>query len=117
LEFIENTQLVIRGSKQALHIILRNLLNNSMQYTTQGKITIRVQQNSVIIEDTGPGISEAIQNKIFERFFRGEPDKFTHHTGVGLALVKQLCTLCKWEISLDTGKKNSGTRFIFSFPH
>jgi signal transduction histidine kinase len=112
LEFIENARLSIRGSKQALDVVLGNLLNNSVQYTARGKITVSVEQDFITVEDTGPGISPDIRNRIFERFFRGEPGKIAQHSGVGLALVKQLCTLCKWNISLDAGT-NAGTRFIF----
>ncbi len=115
LEFREHAGLVARGSRHALDIVLRNLLNNSVHYTAHGKITVSVEHDCVIIEDTGSGIAADIRNKIFERFFRGEPDKITQHSGVGLALVKQLCTLCKWNISLDTTRKSAGTRFIFSF--
>lgn len=115
LELIERTQLEIRGSRQAFDIVLRNLLNNSVQYTSRGRITVGVEQAGVTVEDTGPGISGDIRNRIFERFFRGEADKLPHHSGVGLALVKQLCTLCNWDIVLDTAGENSGTRFIFTF--
>lgn len=115
LEFIEKNQLVIHGSRKALDIILRNLLNNSVQYTAKGKIIISVQQDSIIIEDTGLGISEGMQSRVFERFFRGEPNKFASHSGVGLALVQQLCGLYKWNILLDTSKKYVGARFIFCF--
>lgn len=111
-----NDKPVVRGSRQAFLIILRNLLNNAVEYTRKGRIAVTVGAGSLVIEDTGLGISQEIKEKVFERFFREHhPEINMAGTGIGLSLVRELCNLCNWRISLQEPQHGTGTRVVFDW--
>lgn len=104
--------------------ILLNLLSNAVAYTSSGgTITLAVgkQENEerwwVQVTDTGIGIPEADQPRIFERFYRVDKarSRDSGGTGLGLAIVKHLVEAHHGEVHLEsqTGK---GTRFTLYFP-
>jgi len=113
-----------KGDPLRLQQILSNLTNNAIKFTPDGKIEIRCilesetgQMNRLRfeVEDTGIGISEDNQKKIFESF-KQEDDTIsrTHGgTGLGLAISKQLVELMGGELKLDSAK-NVGSKFYFS---
>lgn len=105
LKCIENTKFSITGNRLALDIVLRNLVMNSIQHTSiSGTIAISIHNNEIIVHDDGPGVPDDIQEKIFERFIREKNESVTENLGVGLALVKQLCQVNNWTISMQSGK-------------
>lgn len=74
---------------------LCNLLDNAVKYTPSGgRITLSVQSYALFcridVSDTGPGIPEAEQSKIFQRFYRGAAAQDTEGVGIGLYLVRQI---------------------------
>lgn len=74
---------------------LCNLLDNAVKYTPSGgKITVDVKQyelfSAIRVTDTGPGISETDQAKIFGRFYRGAGNYQTEGVGIGLYLTRQI---------------------------
>lgn len=85
---------LITGNALLLHELVVNLLDNAIRYTPrQGAITVRVLQNAHIIlevEDNGPGIAPAEQEKVFKRFYRG-PQRDTQGSGLGLSIVRDIC--------------------------
>ena len=115
VQYIEDSQLTVNGNRQALDIILRNLLANAIQYTNNGIIRVIVKSKSLCIEDSGPGIPENIKDSVFERFFRGQKELTCDNLGVGLALVKQLCEANRWIITLNSGRNNIGTEVSLNF--
>jgi len=92
-----------------LRQILGNLLNNAVKYTTTGTVTLRVSPDSqrstsnaqpgerlaFAVHDTGPGLPPAQLDRLFTLFTRLDPGEGFRRegTGVGLALVRRLCTL------------------------
>ena len=74
--FLPETLPKIRGSSPRLQQVLVNLVGNSIQYTSEGTITVRVQEQKkdikVEVEDTGIGIPADDMPHIFEDFFRIE---------------------------------------------
>ena len=73
----ESTQWAVRGDALRLRQIIVNLLGNAVKFTEQGSITLRVEQIvrtdtdaliSIVVTDTGIGISSAALDHIFERF-------------------------------------------------
>jgi len=110
------------ADQQALEKIIYNLLSNAFKYTPQhGKVSVLVQpegQKVIIkIADTGIGISESDQDKIFQRFYRAKTanDSGIQGVGIGLSLVKELCQRMDWEISLSS-KEGQGTQFTLCAP-
>ena len=70
-----------------------NLVDNAIRYTEQGgKVVVLVEPNAIVVKDTGIGIPEESQSRIFERFYRVDKSrsKETGDTGLGLAIVKHI---------------------------
>lgn len=111
----------IRGKAQLVEELVYNLCDNAIRYNKEnGNVTVTVTplENgaSVSVKDTGIGIQEKYQERIFERFFRVDKSrsKATGGTGLGLAIVKHITQLhdAKLEISSEEGK---GTEIIVTF--
>jgi len=100
------------GSK--LQQILYNLLSNAIKFTpVNGEVTVAAsvlaarsagngRSVAVAVIDTGPGISEADQKHIFDKFYQGDGSltKESGGTGLGLAIAKELAVLLGGQISL-----------------
>ena len=73
---------------------LGNILDNAIKYTERGFVTISAESYELFvrinISDTGPGIPESEQAKIFARFYRGEAAREQEGVGVGLYLARQI---------------------------
>lgn len=105
-----------------LRQIIDNLLNNSLKFTQQGKITFGYSVLdgfiSFYVKDTGSGIKSEYHERIFERFQQAETDYKNNAKGVGLGLsiVKSLVELMGGKINLKSYPEK-GTEFIFTIPH
>lgn len=89
--------LQVLGNESQLVIALGNLVENAVAYSPSGsRVAVGVQRRSdqveISVTDQGYGISEAEQDRIFERFYRGDParSRQTGGTGLGLAIVKHI---------------------------
>ena len=74
---------------------VENLLDNAVKYTPAGgRITVRARAYELFcrvdVEDTGPGITEAEQARVFQRFYRSEAARDVEGVGVGLYLTRQI---------------------------
>lgn len=97
--------------RTVLAILLGNLLRNAIAHTLQGRITVRVAEGCVCVEDTGTGIAEDELPKIFQRYYRGRD---SGGAGIGLALVKRICDHYGWDIHADSAP-GEGTRIRLAF--
>ncbi len=109
-----------KGNNTALCILIRNLVDNAIRYTPKGGyVRVRVQSESghamLEVSDNGPGIPEALQPRVFERFFRVLGNK-SSGSGLGLAIVKNIAALHQAHIKLDTPKTHSGLIISIHFP-
>ncbi|TMR08297.1 HAMP domain-containing histidine kinase [Nonomuraea turkmeniaca] len=83
------------GDSDALRRSVANLLSNAVRLSPPGG-TIRVATGRsegwlwVAVRDDGPGLREADQERVFDRFWRGETSRRDRHTGLGLAIVRQI---------------------------
>ena len=101
--------------------IVRNLLSNGIKYTQNGGVVLKLdyQDKRVMLSviDTGIGISQSDQGTIFDEYVQlaNQARDRTKGVGLGLALVKRMCTLLDHEIELesDLGK---GSRFTITLP-
>jgi signal transduction histidine kinase len=100
------------GSREALMLVLMNLLKNAITYTSQGRITIRYSGHVLQMMDTGIGIATDEIPHVFERFYRGQTDR--RGLGLGLAIVKRVCDQQGWHIAVMS-QKNKGTCVSVSF--
>jgi len=86
-----------------LTICFQNILANAIKYNnTQWEITISISKDSFEIHDTGKWIEEKNLDKIFERRFQEWKD--SQWLGVGLSLVKRICDMYHWDISIESQK-------------
>ncbi len=112
-------EVFIETDKIRLTQVITNLVSNAIKYTESGKIEISLKDGKKTVEirisDTGTGISAADQKKIFAPFFRvGDVDKTKiTGTGLGMWITKQLVTLLKGEIGVES-IKGIGTHVIIT---
>ncbi len=104
-----------------LNQILTNLINNAIKYTEKGKVEFGYQANNDILEfyvkDTGVGISEDVQDLIFERFRQGDSEylKQFEGTGLGLSITKAFVEALGGNIYLKSSP-GKGSTFSFTLP-
>jgi CheY-like chemotaxis protein len=105
--------------KAKISQILFNLLGNSIKFTQSGYIglTCSITDNNldILIVDTGTGITQEQQEKLFTPFFQGHAGQQYGGTGLGLTIVQKLVSLFGGTINL-TSEKNKGTRFEIRLP-
>lgn len=113
---------LIQGDPQMLEEILYNLCDNAIRYNVDGgKVDISIKENEehviLMVQDTGIGISEKDQQRIFERFYRVDKSrsKKTGGTGLGLAIVKHIAEQMNAKLQLDS-TLGKGTTITIFFP-
>jgi len=102
--------------------VLTNLVSNAYKYTPEGgQITVRVQEKAdyvaIAVIDTGIGISEENQAKLFTQFFRAEDHAVREQAGwgLGLSIVKKMVEAQGGEIGFES-QLNQGSIFTFTIP-
>ena len=93
---IENS-VIVKANRSLIEILISNLVNNAIIHNkTDGEINITLQPSHFVIENTGSPL-DINPEELFERFRKGSYQ--TKTTGLGLALVKQICHLYHYEIT------------------
>ena len=120
LNFIPGvTECHVQTERNRLSQVLINLLVNASKFTSTGSITfgyeIRGEELYFYVKDTGRGISQEDQNKIFERFTK--VDTFTQGTGLGLSICKNIIEKMKGRIGVESEGKDKGSTFWFTIPY
>jgi signal transduction histidine kinase len=114
----------VLGDDTKIIQVLNNLLSNALKFTNQGSITVSVacqQQKSHELEvvftvaDTGIGISQTEQQRIFEDFTQASSDttRLYGGTGLGLTISKKMVELMGGQLQVES-EPNKGTRFSFT---
>jgi signal transduction histidine kinase len=103
-----------------LHQVIENLVSNALKFSPPGgrvKLSVRIsdQGQTWEVRDQGPGIPEAEQVRIFERFYRTKAGQAKPGTGLGLAIVKHLCRLMGGEVTVDS-RPGEGATFRVILP-
>lgn len=115
---------VIRTDKVRLEQILKNLLSNSIKFTSEGYISLDIRTNATdrnyldfIVKDTGIGISPDKQQLVFEAFQQedGSTRRKYGGTGLGLSITRELTKLLNGKITLNS-EQGKGTEFIITLP-
>lgn len=121
---LHGSEQIVMANRQMMGELIYNLCDNAIRYNKpKGKVDITVSRNSenavfVEVRDTGIGISEMDQERIFERFYRVDQSrsKSTGGTGLGLAIVKHIVSHhnnAHLELQSKVGK-GTCIRIIFS---
>lgn len=115
---------VLLGDSVRLSQVLVNLLSNAVKYTDGGLICLHAklqeafgQKKQLIlsVSDTGIGIPEKEQKRIFENFGRGSNTKGRGGMGLGLAIVRQLIDAMGGKLTVES-KCGKGSTFVVSLP-
>ena len=117
----DNISLMI--DRDAIMQILMNLVDNSLKFSKNAdykmiNVELRIKGTDMYlaVRDYGPGIPPSEMKKVFQEFYRVENEmtRQTSGTGIGLSMVKKLCTLCNMNIELENA--NPGLRTKIHFP-
>jgi signal transduction histidine kinase len=117
-----NAPIEVRADRNRVRQVLTNLIDNAISYTDEGAVRCRFRRrlHKVRIEvvDTGRGIPEDHLERVFERFYRVDPDRSRKSggTGLGLSIVKQILHAHGESIHVES-TVGRGTRFWFELPH
>lgn len=114
------------GDRTHVKEIVNNLLTNAIKYTDKGSVTLTAkcaknQDNTcnliIFVEDTGKGISEENQHKLFDKFERLDAEKNSANqgTGLGLAITKQLVDMLNGKINVQS-TVGEGSLFAVQIP-
>jgi signal transduction histidine kinase len=110
-----------KGDERRIVQVLLNLLGNALKFTEAGEVTVRVTTADdaflVAVSDSGPGISEADQEKIFEEFQQADSSstKQKSGTGLGLAIAKRIIEMHGGRIWVESSL-GKGSTFWFTLP-
>ncbi len=100
----------ITGSPYLIEQLMVNLIDNAVKYTQEGEVGLKVKycedQAEIIVSDTGIGIPEDKQDRVFERFYRVDPSRSRESggTGLGLSIVKHIVNFHGGEIILESAE-------------
>lgn len=106
----------VRGNAAQLTQVVLNLLDNAINYSSAGTITVQLRRDGrdyeLIIEDQGIGISSEHLPRIFERFYRADRarSRDTGGTGLGLSIVKHVVEQHEGTVTVESAL-NRGSKF------
>ncbi len=115
--------IIVLIDRDAVMQILMNLVDNSLKFSKNASykmVNIELRVNGgdmyLAVRDYGPGIPAAEMKKVFQEFYRVENEmtRQTSGTGIGLSMVKKLCTLTNMKIEIENA--NPGLRTKIHFP-
>ncbi|HEV2441398.1 MAG TPA: ATP-binding protein [Steroidobacteraceae bacterium] len=113
----------VRGERDAVATLIRNLVDNAVRYTPAGgRVDVSVEwsaaqpaQALVRVIDNGAGIVRAERERVFDRFYR-QPGTGSPGSGLGLAIVKAIATAHGATVELGEGEAGRGLAVTVSFP-
>ena len=121
IEYPQNIDdITLEFDEKILELILTNLINNAIKYSSEGSIIeveVKASKNTLNIEvtDEGMGIPEKEQKFIFNRYFRAENALLNAGTGIGLNIVKTHLENLGGQISF-TSTEGKGSTFVVNLP-
>ncbi len=111
----------VKIDKEKIGIVVQNFLDNAMKYTKEGKVTLEIRYSEgkikISVTDTGVGIPEDQQKRLFNKFFRAANVQRmdTEGSGLGLFIAKNIVDAHKGKIGF-VSKPGKGTSFYFTLP-
>lgn len=102
------------GRAELAATAIGNLVRNACQFTEQGEVLLILDGSTLVVEDTGVGVPEAVRTRVFDRFVRAAPDHVAG-TGLGLAIVRRIAEHLGWTVVLEA-RSGGGSRCVVTFP-
>nr|MBL8412569.1 HAMP domain-containing protein [Dechloromonas sp.] len=121
LELANDLPAIFTTDQTRLRQVINNLLSNAVKFTERGEVSMEVQRQGdelmIAVRDTGPGIAPEFHELVFEKFKQLENFLTREHegTGLGLALVRQLCEHMGGRVSL-VSTPGAGATFTVHLP-
>lgn len=120
LEMDEDLTLPYYGNEELLQQVWLNLLNNAIKFTSKnGRIEISGDSTEegiiVSISDNGIGMDKKNMERIFDKYYQNDSSSVAKGSGIGLAIVKRIVTLCGGNIQVAS-KINEGSTFTVNLP-
>lgn len=118
---------IVKADTTRIRQVLLNFISNAAKFTEEGSITVKAEvayspegsrEVLVTVTDTGPGIAEKDQYKLFRSFSQVDdsPTRKTGGTGLGLAISRNLIQMHGGRIGLLSSEVNKGSTFFFTLP-
>jgi signal transduction histidine kinase len=109
------------GDRDRIQQVLVNLLDNAVKYGASPVKVHAYRTDGVIricVADGGPGIGLADQERIFEKFYRADPQlaRSPSGTGLGLYISRELAQRMGGRLELDYSEPGAGTTFVVELP-
>ena len=113
-------ELPVRGERDKLASLVRNLLDNAARHAPKGS-TVRVElrgrqaSTTLAVTDEGPGIPRELRERVFESYYRipGSPGE---GSGLGLAIVREITAQHGAQVAIGEADGSRGTRVTVTFP-
>ncbi len=117
-----NGPVIVRGSAEALRMLVRNLLDNAIKYTPPGgRVDAQIRSDNgravLTVDDSGPGIAEDDRERALQRFVRvtsqgaaGAPAALG--SGLGLAIVQAVARAHGASVALESSQRLGGLRVV-----
>jgi two-component system, OmpR family, sensor kinase len=113
----------VRGEREAVATLVRNLVDNAVRYTPPGgRVDVSVEpsvtgpaQALIRVTDNGPGIAGEERERVFDRFYR-RPGTPSPGSGLGLAIVKAIAVAHGATVELGEGADGHGLTVSVAFP-
>ncbi len=113
---------IIDGDADRLHQAVGNLLANTARHCRAGdSVAVSLSRSGswavLAVADTGPGLTAADQQRVFERLWRGDADAGgAAGMGIGLAIVKEAAKKLDATLQLSRGLEGRGCQFLIAIP-
>jgi signal transduction histidine kinase len=118
LRYLGGTPFVVEGPAELCTAAIGNLIRNACQYTQAGQVDVRLGERSVIVEDTGPGLPDAVRATL-PGSLGADPNPGagagSSGTGIGLTLVRRICEYLGATLTLRD-RVGGGSTFEIAFP-
>ena len=101
LEVTCNAKPRLHAPPRVMQVVVSNLLRNACSYTDAGRIEVILEQDRIIVRDTGIGMSQDSMSRAFEPFYRADSSR-PNGTGLGLSIVSRLCARFGWKVELES---------------
>jgi signal transduction histidine kinase len=111
----------ILGDSPLIRQLINNLVDNAIKFTEEGEVVVSVRQEPgtarISVSDTGIGIAPETAERLFDRFFRGDPShsRAIEGTGLGLAIVRSIARVHGGTVSA-AARPDGGSVFTVTLP-
>jgi signal transduction histidine kinase len=107
IELAVDQPVSVNAPASVLSVALTNLIGNAIKYTLEGQVRVEIGCGRIEVIDTGPGIKPEDAERLFQRGVRGEGAGGSG-AGLGLAIVRRLCDLYGWQVSMRPRTDGNG---------